>query len=65
MKVIIKKILNNNILEKDIKEINIQLQMTGKMKENTKKEQVNKQNEKKEENESNIEIKKMEIKFRK
>ena len=39
--------------------------MTGKMKENTKKEQVNKQNEKKEENESNIEIKKMEIKFRK
>ena len=39
--------------------------MTGKMKEITKKEQVNKQNEKKEENESNIEIKKMEIKFRK
>ena len=30
--------------------------MTGKMKENTKKEQDNKQNEKKEENESNIEI---------
>ena len=32
-----KQILNNNILEKDIREINIQLQIKGEMKENNKK----------------------------